>query len=187
MRRHDLGRPCRCRITLRCLETGLFRDNGNLVDVATNFVSELDLAASACAVHRRDLDQQVPVRASYACDLADGNRGIVLRELKGTGVVDLSELRCEACQGDVVAVVVDIYAAQPSVADFNHEVADGRLDRVPAIVEFVVEPDLFSAVTCRGLEPTEEGNVVDRDLIAKIRREVIQLDTGLVQDVPSWR
>jgi hypothetical protein len=23
MRRHDLGRPCRCRITLRCLETGL--------------------------------------------------------------------------------------------------------------------------------------------------------------------
>lgn len=84
-----------------------------------------------------------------------------------------------------MAVVVDIYAAQPSVADFNHEVADGRLDRVPAIVEFVVEPDLFSAVTCRGLEPTEEGNVVDRDLIAKIRREVIELDAGLVQDVPS--
>jgi len=27
LRHHDLGRPCRCRITLRCLETGLFQDN----------------------------------------------------------------------------------------------------------------------------------------------------------------
>jgi hypothetical protein len=27
MRRHDLGRLCRYRITLRCLETGLFQDS----------------------------------------------------------------------------------------------------------------------------------------------------------------